>query len=142
MFSRPPLAVDQLGLVQPVDGLGQGVVVAVATAAHQMLYARFCKPFGVPDGDVLRSSVGAMDQLVRQLWPTPTERLFQRIRNEFSVHRLTDPPGHDAPGIYVDDEGHEQPVLPGTDVGDVRHPQFVRPLGFEVAVDPVQRTRR
>jgi len=74
---------DQLGLVQPVDGLGQGVVVAVATAANRRLYARFCQPFGVPNGDVLRPPVGVVNQLVRQLRLTLVERLFQRIQNEF-----------------------------------------------------------
>jgi hypothetical protein len=59
--------VNQLGLVQPVDGLGQCVVVAVATAADLGFDAGFCQPFGVPDGNVLRFSIGVMNQLVRQL---------------------------------------------------------------------------
>ena len=33
-------AMNQLGFVQPVDGLGQGVVIAVATATDRRLNAR------------------------------------------------------------------------------------------------------
>lgn len=40
-------AVDQLGLVQAVDRLGQGVVVAVVTAAHRRFYAGLGQPLGV-----------------------------------------------------------------------------------------------
>lgn len=46
-------AVNQLGLVQPVDGLGQRVVVAVAPTAHRGLYARLVQAFGVANGNVL-----------------------------------------------------------------------------------------
>lgn len=44
-----PAAVDDLGLVEPVDGLGQGVVVAVAGAAHRSL-ARPAALAGVRSG--------------------------------------------------------------------------------------------
>ncbi len=56
-FPKRP-AVNQLGFVQPVDGLGQSVVVAVATAADRGLYAGLSQPFGVPNGDVLDASIG------------------------------------------------------------------------------------
>ena len=46
-------AVNQLGLVQPVDSLGQCVVVAVAPAAHRGPYARLVQAFGIADGNVL-----------------------------------------------------------------------------------------
>jgi hypothetical protein len=54
-FTRLPrsAAVDQLSLVEPVNGLGQGIIIAVALAAHRRLYAGPCKMFTVPDSDVL-----------------------------------------------------------------------------------------
>ena len=55
---------DQLGLVQPVDRLGQRVVVAVADAAHRGLDAGFGQPFAVADRDVLR----APDALLYVKW--------------------------------------------------------------------------
>jgi len=44
---------DQLGLVRPVDRLGQRVVVAVAFAAHRGFDAGFSQSLGVADADVL-----------------------------------------------------------------------------------------
>ena len=43
---------DQLGLVEPVDGLGQGVVVAVALAADRGLDACLGQSLAVADRDV------------------------------------------------------------------------------------------
>ena len=42
-----PAPVDDLGLVQPVDGLGQRVVVGVAPAADRGSDAGFGKAFGI-----------------------------------------------------------------------------------------------
>jgi len=44
---------DQLGLVQAVDGLGQGVVVTATTAAHRRLNACLGQTLGVANADVL-----------------------------------------------------------------------------------------
>ncbi|QTP37205.1 hypothetical protein B7759_05847 (plasmid) [Burkholderia glumae] len=48
-------SVNQFRFVQTVDCFRQGVVVAVAATADRWLYARFGKPLGVPNGNVLRS---------------------------------------------------------------------------------------
>ena len=53
---------DHLGLVQPVDRLGQRVVVTVADAAHRWLDPGFGQPLGVADADVLHAAVGVVDQ--------------------------------------------------------------------------------
>ena len=52
----PAPAVDHLGLVQAVDRLGQGVVVAVALAADGGLDAGLGETFGVADAEVLRAA--------------------------------------------------------------------------------------
>ena len=104
---------DHLGLVQPVDRLGQGVVVAVALAAHRGLDTRLCQALCVANGDVLRPPVGMMDQCAIALGLPGIERLLQGIQNEFRVHGTAHAPTHNAPGIYVDHEGHVQPALPG-----------------------------
>ena len=135
-------AVDQLGLVQPVDRLGQRVVVAVALAAHRRLDAGLGQTLAVADRDVLRAAVAVMDQGVVALGLPGVQRLLQRVEHEVGVHRTAHPPADDAPGEHVDDEGHVQPALPGRDVGEVRHPELIRPLGLELPIDPVQRARR
>ena len=55
LVDAPPGAapVDQLGLVQPDDRLGQGVVVAVAAGTDRGDGAGVGEPFGVADGQVL-----------------------------------------------------------------------------------------
>ena len=50
-------AVDDLGLVEAVDGLGQGVVVAVADAADRGLDAGLGQAFGVSDREILAAAV-------------------------------------------------------------------------------------
>ena len=54
-------------------------------------------------------------------------------------HGTADTPAHNSAGIHVDHKGHVLPALPGRDVGEVRYPQLVWPIGFELAIDPVQR---
>ena len=55
---------DQFCFLQPVDRLSQCVVIAVATTAHRGFYASLGETLGVQDGDILRSSVGVMDQCI------------------------------------------------------------------------------
>ena len=60
----PGLAgLDQLGLVQPIDRLGQGVVVGAAARADQWLDAGFGEAFSEPDRGVLRSSISMVDNI-------------------------------------------------------------------------------
>jgi hypothetical protein len=47
---------DDLGLVETVDGLGQSIVVAVAHAAYGRLDAGFGQALGVFDRDILAAS--------------------------------------------------------------------------------------
>lgn len=58
----PRLAVNQLGLVQPVDGFGQGVVVAIALATNRGLDAGLGQSLGVADRDVLAATIAVVDQ--------------------------------------------------------------------------------
>ncbi len=53
---------DQLGLVEAVDGLGERVVIAVADAADRRLDAGLGQAFGVFDRDILAAAVAVVDQ--------------------------------------------------------------------------------
>jgi hypothetical protein len=54
LVEAPPRAAsDQLGLVQPDDRLGQGVVERVPAGAHRADRPRLGQAFGVADGEVL-----------------------------------------------------------------------------------------
>src|SRR5436305_119801 len=66
---------DDLGLVEAVDGLGQSVVVAVADAAHRWLDTGFCQAFSVFDRHVLASPVAVVHQ-PGDLWHQPGITLY------------------------------------------------------------------
>lgn len=59
----PGLAVDDLRLVQPVDGFGQRVVVAITLATHRRLDSGLGQTLSVTDGDILTASVAVMNQV-------------------------------------------------------------------------------
>src|SRR3546814_16854496 len=51
-FPRCP-SMDQLGLVEAVDGLGEGIVIAVAAAADRRLDTGLSQALAITDRDVL-----------------------------------------------------------------------------------------
>ena len=57
-------AVDQFSLVEPVDRLGQGIIVTVAFASHRRLNAGFSQALAVLYRHVLRAPVAMVDQLI------------------------------------------------------------------------------
>ena len=52
---------NQLRLVQTVDGFGQSVIVAFALAAGRRLDPGFGQSLGVADGEVLRPAILMMN---------------------------------------------------------------------------------
>lgn len=115
-------AVNQFGFVQPIDGLGQRVVVAVATTADRGFDASLGQALGVANGQVLGASVGMMNQGIGAGRLAVIQSLFQGIQHEVRTHGAVHAPAYDSPRKYVDDERHIQPTLPGRDIGEVRHP--------------------
>lgn len=92
--------------------------------------------------EVLRAPVGVMHQAAVEFGLAGIQRLLQRVEHEVRPHRTADPPADDVAREHVHDEGDIDEALPGRDIGEVRHPQRVRPLGAELPVHPVQRARR
>jgi len=133
---------DHFRFEQTVDGLGQGVIVAVALAAYRRINAGFAQAFGVAHGNVLRASVGVVNQVLRIARLTGVKGLLQGVEHEVGGHGAADAPAHDTPGEHVDNKGHIQPALPGRDIGEVRDPELIGSIRGELAVDPIQRTRR
>lgn len=56
---------------------------------------------------------------------TRVQRLFQGIEHQVGAHCRADAPADDAPGEYVDHEGHVEPALPGRDVGCGRRVRLI-----------------
>jgi transposase len=65
----PPraLVADEFGLEEGVEGLGQCVVVGVATGADRGDRAGLGEALGVPNGDILNSAVRVMNEAVDRL---------------------------------------------------------------------------
>ena len=72
---------DDLGLVEAVDGLGQGVVIAVADTADRRLDAGLGEALGVLDRQVLAAAIAVMDEAAAD-WPAFVDRLLQGIEDE------------------------------------------------------------
>ncbi len=77
---------DQLGLVQPVDRLGQRVVVAVALAADRRFDARFGQPLGIVDADILQPAIRVTDEGAFPLGLPGVQGLLQGIEHEIRAH--------------------------------------------------------
>ena len=73
-----PAPVDDFGLEQAVDRLGQRVVVAVAGGAYRGLDPGFSQPLAVADRDVLRASVAVVGQPTVTPGLARVQRLLER----------------------------------------------------------------
>jgi hypothetical protein len=133
---------NDLGFVEAVDGLGQGVVIAVADAADRGFDPGLGEALGVLDADVLRAAVRVMDQAAMALRPPFVQGLLQRVENEAGMGGAADAPADNPPGIGVDDEGDVHKPRPGGDIGEVLQPQPVGRRRVELAVHVVERTGR
>ena len=68
LLDRPPraLSTDQLGLVEPVDCLGEGVVVAVTDAPCRRGRAELVDAIRVDDPEVVRPMIGVVDEVIER----------------------------------------------------------------------------
>src|SRR6266700_3900590 len=136
-----PQVVDDLGLVQPDDALGQRVVIRVPGRPDRRRDPCARQLGAVPDRQVLGAGVTVMDQPGHlHALPGPVgDRHHQRVQHQVSaVVRRGAPPG-DQPGERVDDERGIGGARPGGHEGEVDHPQPVRRIRREAAVHQVRR---
>lgn len=75
---------DDLGLVEPVNHFGEGIVVKIADASDGRLDARFGQALGVSNADVLRTSVRIVHQANSVCGPSLVQDLLQRVEHEAS----------------------------------------------------------
>ena len=79
--SPRPAPVDHLGLVEPVDRLGERIVVAVADAADGRHQVGLGQSLRVPDRDVLDAAVGVVDEIAGDGLAI-VQGLLQRVEHE------------------------------------------------------------
>ena len=87
---------DDFGFEQAVDRLGQGIVITVTYAVDGRFDPSLSQPFGIANGQVLRSAVGMMQQTNARL--ALMNSLFQRIQYETGMRRPADAPPDDTAG--------------------------------------------
>jgi len=78
---------DDLCLVEPVDGLCERIVVAVTETADGWLDTRFCKAFCVFDRDILAAPVTVMDKATTICRIAVMQGLFKGIQHKAWVFR-------------------------------------------------------
>ena len=88
-FEGPPgsASMDDLGLVEAVDRLGQGVVVAVADAADRWLDPGLGETLGIFDRDILAAAIAVVNEPAPMCRPAIMKGLFQRIEDEAGMRR-------------------------------------------------------
>src|SRR5215471_14916539 len=103
-FSPRATAVNDLGLEQPDDRLGEGIVVRVADAADRRLDAGLLQALSVTNREILAAPVAVMNHALG-VRASP-QSLLKRIQDQFSAHRASDAPADDAARKHIDDESH------------------------------------
>ena len=83
---------NHLRLVQPDDGLGQGVVVRIAHAPHRLLDAGLGQTLGVADGEILRPAVTVVDQGIARADRALVQGLLERVERQVGAQRAEDDP--------------------------------------------------
>lgn len=132
---------DDLGLVEAVDGLGEGVVVAIADVADGRLDTRLRQALGIVDRHVLAPPVAGVNQAAATNRTPIVAGLLESIEHKAGMRRPARPPADDAASLGVDDEGDVDEARPGRDIGEVGDPEPVRCRSMELAVDLIERTR-
>lgn len=73
---------DQFGLVEPSEGLGEGIVLAVAPGTDRRDGTGLGQTLGILDGQVLRAPVTVMDQPSEGHGAASPERHLQGIQGQ------------------------------------------------------------
>src|SRR5690606_29011860 len=88
---------DHLRLEETNYGLGQGVIVRVALAAHRRLNACFCEAFGVPNRQVLHATVAMVYQAVSGDFVSFIDCVLQGVQRKVAPQRVRHAPANDPP---------------------------------------------
>ena len=71
----------------------------------------------------------------------PGHRLIERLDDEVLRHAVAHGPPDDLTAVQVFHTGQIEPSLVGRDIGDVRHPHLMGPLGHKLAIQDIVRDR-
>jgi len=88
-------------------------------------------------GCVLAAVIGVQHGTAGCWFAAPAGHV-QGIDDEFGAQVIGDGPAHHPAGVHIQHYGAIQPALAGVVLGDVGHPQPVRPVRGELAVHQVR----
>src|SRR5688572_16508136 len=128
--SKPLVAIDELLFQCGEEALSNGVVPALAGAAHAHDGARQFEHVAIGLGSVLASTVGVMDEVAGRT--AAPERHLECRDWELGPHVFGDSPADDATREQVDQDREVEPSLVRPDVRDVADPLAIDGLRREV----------
>src|SRR5664279_1680471 len=124
------LMVNDLVFETAPERLDEGVIVAVAFAAHGSDQAMLGKDLLVGCTGELAAAIGVNDEA--PAWTPLQEGHTQGGTDEAGVEVLMHGPAQDATGTDIEDGNQIQPALAGEDAGRVGHPNLIGPTHSEV----------
>src|SRR5581483_1566120 len=135
----PARAVYELGLQRREEALCDRVVPTIAFATHAADEpgARECAL--VLLARVLATAIGVMNE--SGSWTPSLQRHGQRRGCEWRRQTIAHRPSDNASRVEVENRGEVEPAFPRFDVRDVGHPDLVRCVCREVALEQVRRDR-
>jgi hypothetical protein len=71
-------------------------------------------------------------------WPTSPDRHLERVQDQLGAEMAGHRPADHGPAEGVHHDRQVEEAGPGRDVADVGHPESVRALGLEVALDEIR----
>ena len=116
------------------EALAQGIIETVANSTHGRSDASFSTALPERKRGVLAALIGMMNNA---LWTALPDCHRQRIEHQLGAQVSGHGPTHHPAAPGVQDHCQIQPAGPGSDIGNVGHPEFVRAVGVEVALDQV-----
>src|ERR1035437_7610729 len=134
-----PMAADQLGLVEAIDRLGQGVVVAVTFGADGVHDTGLGQSFDVSDGQVLDAAIAVVDE-AGEIVAAGVDGHLESVESEVGPHARSGAPADDPAAEDIDDKGRVAETADRPDVGEIGAPETIGCRRGEDPLDEVGRT--
>ena len=131
------LAMDEFGLVETIEALGQRIIVTVALGPDRRDDLLLTESLGVANTEVLTASVIVMDQSRESEIVARVDRHLECVQGEVTAQRRGRLPPHNAATEHVDDERDVDPSGVRLHVGQIRHPETIGCRSDELSIDEV-----
>src|SRR5881392_241430 len=127
--------VDKFGFQGAEEALHRRVIPAVCLAAHRWGDGGGLQDLAVIAGGVLTAAIRMMDQARPRA--ASLECHGEGGNGEFGAQMLAHRPADDLASEQVEDHGQVEPTFAGRDVGDIRQPDLIGPVGCEIPIQQV-----